>query len=256
MPETSSARLPKRPQAFSQGTEKSDYIVMARARTLQCIVENTAVEEQVGDRAVHHEAAEIFAREAVNFAGRTQNRRLLARAYIWLGLTFSAGPAARFRRCAPGRGRSHCAAPARSLGELLPWDDLETLKTRVLRARPVDSVLRAWSAGIVENKTFQQMEEEFARIVIPRSGSAKDARSRVVRGQLSIFTQEGAAHPAFRERGGACRRRKAQSQPKTRVRRIILSRSPGHPSRVNFRFDSGRGAYRQPAVAPRLFVRL
>ena len=37
-----------------------------------------------------------------------------------------------------------------------------------MRARPVEPVLRAWSAGLVENTSFQQMTEEFARIVIPK----------------------------------------------------------------------------------------
>ena len=36
------------------------------------------------------------------------------------------------------------------------WDDLETLKARVLQARPVDPLLRAWSAGVVENKSFSR----------------------------------------------------------------------------------------------------
>src|ERR1035438_4631794 len=55
-----------------------------------------------------------------------------------------------------------------SLDRQSGWDDLETLKARVLHARPIDPLLRAWSNGSVENKTFQQMTEEFARIVIPR----------------------------------------------------------------------------------------
>ena len=38
-------------EAFAHGHEKCDYIVMARARTLQCIVENAAIDEQVGDPA-------------------------------------------------------------------------------------------------------------------------------------------------------------------------------------------------------------
>ena len=46
---TWSAPRRKRREAFVHGSEKSDYIVMARARTLQCIVENAAIEEQVGD---------------------------------------------------------------------------------------------------------------------------------------------------------------------------------------------------------------
>jgi len=66
------------------------------------------------------------------------------------------------------------------------WDDLEALKTRVLRARPVEPVLQAWSAGIVENKTFQQMTEEFARIVIPKIWEREGRKISKVAEKLSI----------------------------------------------------------------------
>ncbi len=173
-------------QAFAHGHEKSDYIVMARARTLQCIIENSAVEEQLGDPAAHHEAAEIFAREAVNFAGHTQNRRLLARAHIWLGLTVSAGPSADFDVARRSAEEAISLLQPEASESYYPWEDLETLKARVLRARPIDSLLRAWSSGIVENQTFQQMEEEFARIVIPRVWEREGRRISRVAAKLSI----------------------------------------------------------------------
>src|ERR1039457_5899185 len=80
-------------EAFAHGSEKSDYIIMARARTLECIVENAAADEQVGDAAHHQEAAEALARDAVSFAGHTQNRRLLARAHRWRGRRVAGGGA-------------------------------------------------------------------------------------------------------------------------------------------------------------------
>ncbi len=172
-------------EAFAQGAEKQDLIVMARARTLQCIVEQTAIEEQVGDGAAHRDAAELFAREAVTFAARTENRRLLARAYVWQGLTFTGSPAD------PDAAR-RCYEQAVGLLQVegaerqYTWEDLESLKTRLLRARPVDSVLRAWSAGIVENTTFQQMTEEFARIVIPKIWEREGRKISKVAEKLSI----------------------------------------------------------------------
>jgi DNA-binding NtrC family response regulator len=66
------------------------------------------------------------------------------------------------------------------------WDDLETLKARVLHARPVDPLLRAWSNGAVENKTFQQITEEFARIVIPKVWEREDRKVARVARKLSI----------------------------------------------------------------------
>ena len=86
-------------EAFRHGEEKHDYIIMARARTLECIIENAAVEEQVGDPAAHHEAAEAFARDAV--AVRRRDRKPAAagpRPYL-------AGPDFRGRAgCRPGSG--------------------------------------------------------------------------------------------------------------------------------------------------------
>jgi tetratricopeptide (TPR) repeat protein len=172
-------------EAFGHGVEKADSIVMARARTLQCIVENTAMEEQVGDAAQHREAAEGFAREAVGFAESTENRRLLARALVWQGLTFTAAPADldAARRCCQ---QATALLQPEGLEMQYTWDDLETLKARVLHAHPVESVLLAWSAGIAENITFQQMTEEFARIVIPKVWEREGRKISKVAEKLSI----------------------------------------------------------------------
>ncbi len=173
-------------EAYAHGSEKSDFIVMARARTLQCIVENSAIDEQVGDAALHHEVADTFACEAVALAGRTQNRRLLARAHVWQGITHAAAPLRDLERA-----RRSCEA---AMALLQPetgerqylWDELEVLKARVLQNWPVDPQLRAWSAGVVENRTFQQLTEEFARIVIPKVWEREGRKISRVAQRLSI----------------------------------------------------------------------
>ena len=172
-------------EAFSHGAARSDAIVLARARTLQCIVENTAIEEQLGDGLLHRDAAESFAREAVAYAGKTENRRLLARAYVWQGLTFTAAPAdlETARRCCE---QAMTLLQPERLERQYTWDDLESLKQKVVSARPVESVLRAWSAGIVENTSFQQMTEEFARIVIPKIWEREGRKISKVAEKLSI----------------------------------------------------------------------
>jgi tetratricopeptide (TPR) repeat protein len=173
-------------EAFAHGSEKSDYIVMARARTLQCITENAAIEEQVGEGAIHHEAAEIFARDAVSFAGHTQNRRLMARAQVWQGITYAAAPSCdleRARRCCE---EAMALLQADASERQYVWDDLETLKARVLQTLPVDPLLRAWSSGVVEDKSFQQMTEEFARIVIPKVWEREGRKVSRVAEKLSI----------------------------------------------------------------------
>lgn len=171
--------------AFAHGSAKSDYFVMARARTLQCIVEHAAIEEQVGQSSDRREAAEVFAREAVEFAGRTENRRLLARALVWQGLTFTVEPAdleAARRSCE----QALALLQPEGLDRQYVWDDLESLKARVLHAQPVDAVLRAWSAGIVDGESFQQMSERFARIVIPRVWEREGFKVSRVAEKLSI----------------------------------------------------------------------
>jgi tetratricopeptide (TPR) repeat protein len=172
--------------AFRHGQEKSDYISMARARMLQCIIEYTALEEQVGDAAWHREAAENFSRDAVRFAGHTQNRRLLARTHVWQGLTLASGPDCdpeAVRRCyelaigllqAEGTEREYI------------WSELEALKSAVLRSRHVDPTLRAWSAGVIGNKSFQELTEDFARIVVPKIWEREGGKVSRVAQKLSM----------------------------------------------------------------------
>jgi hypothetical protein len=173
-------------EAYRHGDEKRDYFVMARARTLQCIVEHTAVEEQIGDPARHREAAAVFAREAVSCAGHTQNRRLLARAVVWQGLTHVAGSdpdREAARRCC--EQAINLLQPETAQHQYV-WEELESLKAAVLRAAPVEPRLRAWSAGIVENTSFQQITEEFARLVIPRVWEREGRKISRVAEKLSI----------------------------------------------------------------------
>ena len=173
-------------EAFAHGSEKSDYIVMARARTLQCIVENAAIEEQVGDASLHHDAAETFARDAVRFAGQTQNRRLLARAHVWQGISSAASPSRDLESARRSCEEAMALLQSDGSERQYVWDDLEILKVRVLQTWPVDPLLRAWSAGVVDDRSFQQMTAEFARIVIPKVWEREGRKVSRVAEKLSI----------------------------------------------------------------------
>jgi len=172
-------------EAFRHGEEKRDYIVMARARTLQCIVESAALEEQVGDPAFHHETAEAFARDAVTSRvtprtgacsrAPTSGRAYVCRRAVW-----------RSRGRAPLLRTGHALLQPDGSERQYVWDDLETLKSRVLHARPVDPQLRAWSAGVVEDKSFSQLTEEFARMVIPKVWEREGRKVSRVAEKLSI----------------------------------------------------------------------
>jgi tetratricopeptide (TPR) repeat protein len=172
--------------AFSLGESRQDAILLARARLLQCMVENARVDEGIGESAepgTHARLARDFSQEAVELAKQTQNRRLLANAYVWQGLTFCN----RFFDDPETARRCYDQATALSKGEQSnSWGDLETLKTQVLRVGNVNPVLRAWSQGSVGDKTFQQIAEEFAEIVIPKVWEREGRRVSRVAARLSV----------------------------------------------------------------------
>jgi hypothetical protein len=155
-------------EAYRLGHEKNDQILMARARVLLTTTENVRIEEQLEDvdTALHANHAKQFSDEALELARHTQNRRLLAAAYIASGMTaanefFQEWDLA--KRCAA------TAADLIGAGEndhLL--DDLAALKSHIMQASGINDTLRGWSEGMVGDKTFQQVTEEFAEIVIPK----------------------------------------------------------------------------------------
>jgi tetratricopeptide (TPR) repeat protein len=173
-------------EAFRHGEGKHDYIVMSRARTLQCAIENARMEEQIGDPGRLFETADAFAKEAVTYARQTQNRRLLARALITKGLTHSISPRGN-RETARACAEQAIALTRHEAGEgEYVWDDLDKLKAAALTSTPVDATLRSWSAGIVGDKSFQQITEEFARLVIPRVWEREGRKISRVSARLSI----------------------------------------------------------------------
>ena len=174
-------------KAFAHGEPKRDYILMARARLLQCIVENSKFDEEVEERTdPHHhaQAAQSFAAEALEFARHTQNRRLLARAHIWRGLTlvneFFQNPEA------AGECYDHAASALRSEPHDQLWDELQLLKSKISRSGNIDATLRAWSQGAIGDKTFQQMTEEFAEMIIPKVWEREGRKVSRVATRLSV----------------------------------------------------------------------
>ncbi len=173
-------------QAFEYGDEKRESIVMARALTLQCTIENAAIEEQLGDPARHKEAAASFARDAVQFAGRTQKRRLLARAYVWQGITHLAEPGSDIDAARQCYEKAAALLEPEALERQHAWEDLEKLKAAVLRAEPVEPLLRAWSAGLIGDKSFQEITDDFARLIIPKIWEREGRKVSRVAERLSI----------------------------------------------------------------------
>ena len=173
--------------AYRLGQDKKDYITEARARILQATVENGRFEEQIEEQSGFSTRAQLacdYARDAVECAKHTQNRRLLARAYLIQGLIlandyFSDAQAA-------GDTCERAAALLKPEGQDYVWEDLQTLRRKLLKAGGIDAQLRQWSQGIVGEKTFQQITEEFAGIVVPKVWKREGRKVSRVASRLSI----------------------------------------------------------------------
>ncbi len=174
-------------EAYRIGQEKNDFILMARARVLQTATENARVEEQVGedvDIALHANKAKQFSEEALALAKHTQNRRLVASANIARGMTAANEF---FQDWDLAKRSATEATELIGVGEndhLL--DDLAALKSHIMQASGINDTLRSWSEGMVGDKTFQQVTEEFAEIVIPKVWLREGRKISRVAERLSI----------------------------------------------------------------------
>jgi tetratricopeptide (TPR) repeat protein len=174
-------------KAFRLGEEKRDYILMARARLLLCMIENARVEEGIGesmDPGNHARLAQDYAHDAVELSKHTQNRRLIAHAFVWNGLTYCN----RFFDDPESARPCYDQATALSRHDRADsaWEDLQVLKAKVLRGGSVHPTLRAWSQGAVGEKTFQQISEEFAELIIPKVWEREGRKISRVAARLSI----------------------------------------------------------------------
>jgi tetratricopeptide (TPR) repeat protein len=173
--------------AFRLGDEKKDSILKGRARILQSAVECAKFEEQIEEGSSHVPSSQLaceFAREALEFAKHTQNRRLLAKADIALGMALCLGfpeDLEAARQCAEG-----AAALLKPAHQDYVWRELQDLKRKLRGAGNINSTLREWSQGIVGNKSFQQVSREFAAIVIPKVWKHEGCKVARVAARLSI----------------------------------------------------------------------
>ncbi len=174
-------------RAYDLAQEKGDQILMARAKVVQSAVELARSEEQLGDEpniGLHAHGAVDHAEVAIALARHTQNKRLLCEAYIARGLVAASDFFADWELAKEYVG--HAAA-------LLTHDDrdhlykqLSGLKARLAGATDIDATLRAWCDGQVGEKTFQQVQEEFAELVIPKVWLRSGKNISLVAKKLSI----------------------------------------------------------------------
>ena len=172
--------------AFSLGEEKKDSVLKGRARILQCAVECAKFEEQIeeGSSGSSSQLACEYAREALEFVKQTQNRRLIAKAHIALGLAlcldFSDGIEAA-RQCS-----DDAMALLQRANYDYVWRESQELKRKLRGAGNINPTLREWSQGIVGSKSFQQVSEEFAAVVIPKVWRREGRKVARVAARLSI----------------------------------------------------------------------
>jgi len=173
--------------AFRLGDQKKDSILKTRARMLQSAVERAKCEEQIEEGLSLVPSSQLaceFAREAQEFSKHTQNRRLKAKADIALGLALCLGfpeDLEAAQQCA-----DEAAALLQPAHQDYVWRELQELKRKLRGAGNINSTLREWSQGIVGNKSFQQVSEEFAAIVIPKVWKREGCKIARVAARLSI----------------------------------------------------------------------
>ncbi|MGB8013218.1 MAG: tetratricopeptide repeat protein [Terriglobales bacterium] len=174
--------------AYEVAEEKQDYILMGRARILHCMIENAKVEEEIGggaDPGTPARRAFEFSQEAIDLAKHTQHGLLLANAHLWQGLTqcnsFFDNPEAARESYDLARAACGTNQPDNNM-----YQDLQTLGAKILRKGSVHPALKAWSQGAVGEKTFRQISEEFAEIVIPRVWEREGRKVSRVASRLSI----------------------------------------------------------------------
>lgn len=153
--------------AYNLGETKHNIVWMARARILQAYVAFAASEEQLeSSHGSYARSAVEFADHAISLATTTQNRRLLAAAHITRGFAASDDHYLDWE-CA----RQQAAKAAKLINEEERDHlsrELSFLKLKIARSSSIAEVLQQWSNGELKGKTYQQVEEEFAEIVIPK----------------------------------------------------------------------------------------
>lgn len=167
--------------------QKNDAITLSRLSLLHCMIENAKLEDGINDRTGpegHARQALSWAQDSIRFAKQTQNRRLLGNAYIWEGLTYAGS----FLHEWDSARRSYDSALAILRGDQggQLWNDLQTLKHRLVPKVRVEDKLRAWSQGSVGEKSFQQILDEFTELIIPKVWENEGRKISRVADRLSV----------------------------------------------------------------------
>lgn len=220
--------------AYHSAESRQDRILMGSARNLQCMVENASVEEEVEGWASHAVASQDYARDAVELASDTQDRRLLASAYTWYGLTLSN---AFFNQRDRAREAMDRAAEylESSVRDHL-WEDFQRLRKRLMEDSALEPKLLQWASGEIGGKSFRQLGEDFADLVIPRIWIQEKKKVSRVAARLTISSRKVRrvlvrlglleAEPHLADEPSKSVENKGLPRSRGRVRTIIKLRAP------------------------------
>ena len=156
-------------RAYDLGEARRDPILKARAKSVQSAVDLARSEEQLGDQpeiALHASLAVEHAETAIALARQTQNKRLLCEAYIARAMAAASDFTQDWETAKDYAGKAAALLSGDDRDHL--FRQLGSLKVRLVGATRVDELLRKWSDGQIGDKTFQQVQEEFAELVIPK----------------------------------------------------------------------------------------
>jgi tetratricopeptide (TPR) repeat protein len=174
-------------RAFALGEEKLDLILTARAQIVQSAVALARAEEQLGedqDVALHANLAVQHAKDAIELALKTQNKRLLAEAYIARGMAATAEYLCDWEAAKDYAGKATALLSSDDRDHLLKA--LTDLKSKLRDVTKIEETLRLWSDGQLGDRTFQQVQEEFAELVIPKVWQRSGKNVTAVSKMLSI----------------------------------------------------------------------
>jgi tetratricopeptide (TPR) repeat protein len=174
-------------EAFELGATKTDYLLMCRARIVQAMVANARFEEQIGesdDPSRFAQLAHDCASDAVDLAQHTESRRLTAQAYICHGTTLVNGF---FNNTESARACcDHAEAYLDGDRHDALWQELAILRARILHSGIEDPNLRAWSQGVVGDKSLQKVVSEFEELLIRRVWEREDRKISRVAHRLAV----------------------------------------------------------------------
>ena len=161
----------------------NNIVLRTRAHILSAWIENARFEGQMGNAEElpnYARRAKLHCVEALGFAESTQNKRLLLNAHVALGEVAANDFFHDYefaRRCVDAASSLLGAEDAD-----YTLDELNALKSKLMEKVGIDDRVRAWSHGLVDGKTLEEVTENFAEVVVTQLWLREDRKvARVAR---------------------------------------------------------------------------